>query len=414
MKLRTIIIWLLCPFAAFAQSQSQPLTMEQAVQLALQQNKGLKSADASVAYYRDITKTSAELPKMQLGLQYGQVNSYIKNDNNYSITQTIPFPSVFGAKKALNEAQVEKAVWEKATTQQELVYQVKQVYVQLLYQHELHGLLMQQDSLFTSFARSADLRYKTGESRLLEKTAAEGRLQDVRNQLRQNDADQQIFMSRLQALTGSDTAITIVTTEIPVGNTVLANDSLAVENNPRLRYFKQQVTIAEKQKKVFSASILPDITLGYFNQSLIGSALNASGMPLATNSNRFQGFHVGLAIPVWLGPMKARVRAEEQQQLAAGLYYDNSVIQLQSQYQQAVQQYIKQRNSLDYYHQTALPNADQLLQQTAKAFTTGDIGYAEYFLNLEHVMTTRQGYLSARTDARQAELYIAYLAGHQL
>ncbi|PSL43366.1 outer membrane protein TolC [Chitinophaga niastensis] len=407
-----LIIFLLFPVATF--SQTQQLTMETAVQLALQQNKGLKSAATNIDYYRDLTGTSTELPKIGVNLQYGQTNSYVKNDNNYSVSQTIPFPSVFGAKKQLNDAQVEKAVWYKATTQNELIYQVKQVYVQLLYILEVRELIKHQDSLFTNFARGADLRYKTGESRMLEKTAAEGRLNEVRNSLRQNEADLKIYIARLQALLGSNAPIRIKETEIPAANMLFENDSVAVSGNPQLQYLRQQIVITEKQQKLFKASILPDITVGYFNQSLIGTPLNATGTPLSTNSNRFQGFQVGLSLPVWFGPLKAKVRAEEKQRQIASLYYDNSMLQLQSQYEQAVQQFIKQRNSLDFYQRTALPNAELLLNQSSKSYTSGDIGYSEYFLNLEHVLSAQQGYLQARNDVKQAELYMAFLAGRQL
>lgn len=405
-----IIICLLFPIAAF--SQSQPLTIDQAVQLAVAQNKGLQSTAAAVAFYKEMARTSAEIPKTQLSMQYGQNNSYA-NDNNFSVSQTIPFPTLFAAKKQLNEAQTEKAVWQKAATQNDLIFQVKQVYVQLLYLREQRALLTSQDSLFTSFSRSAALRYKTGESRLIEKTAAEVRLQEVRNLLRQNEADEQIFLARLQALLGSTTPVSIADASIPAAAVNVLEDSMAVADNPQLHFAKQDIDIAGKQKKVISAGILPDLTVGYFNQSLIGTPVNASGAPLASSSNRFQGVQVGLALPLWLGPMKARVKAEEKQQQAAGLFYDNSVIQLKSQYRQAVQEFVKLKNSLDYYSATALPNADQLQQQTVKSFVLGDIGYAEYFLNLEKVMSVRQGYLQTRHDIKQSELYIVYLSGHQ-
>lgn len=410
MKIR-ILICLLLP--AMAMSQSQALTMEKAVQLALQQNKGLQSADASVDYYRKMARSGGEIPKTDVNLQYGQTNSYVSNDNNYSITQTIPFPTVFGARKALNNAQTEKAVWFKAVTQNELVYQVKQVYVQLLYLQEVKSLIMEQDSIFTGFVRSADLRYRTGESRMLEKIAAEGRLNEVKNSLRQNEADLNIYTARLQALLGINTPVSITETAIPDATLPPADDSVAVAANPQLQYLKQQVSIAGKQKKLYKAAILPDIMVGYFNQSFTGTPLNASGTPLATNSNRFQGFQVGLALPIWMGPLKAKVKAEEKQELAASLQLDNNMIQLQSQYEQAVQQFIKNRNSLEFYQRTSLPNTELLLKQSEKSYRSGDIGYAEYFLNLEHGLTARQGYLLARNEVKQAELYMAYLAGRQ-
>jgi cobalt-zinc-cadmium resistance protein CzcA len=406
-----ILILMLFPVQVWA--QSQPLTMETAVQLALQQNKGLQSAATSVDYYRKLVGTSGDIGKTNLNLQYGQYNSYVSSDNNYSVSQTIPFPTVFGAKRQLGNAQVERAAWLKATTQNDLVYQVKQVYVQLLYLREVRNLINHQDSLFTAFVKSADLRYRTGESRMLEKTAAEGRLNEVRNQLRQNEADGKIYTARLQALMGTTAPVTLAETTIPEAVLKLDSDSGTIAGNPQLQYLKQEISIAEKQKKVLRAGILPDITVGYFNQSLIGTALNGTGKPLATGSNRFQGFQLGLALPLWIGPLKARVRAEEKLQQAASLQFDNSSIQLRSQYEQAVQQFVKSRNSLEFYERTSLPNAALLLKQSEKSYSSGDIGYAEYFLNLEQVLAARQGYLQARSDVKQAELYMSYLTGQQ-
>lgn len=404
-----IFFFLLLPFSVLA--QTSPITIETAVQQALQQNKGLKSAGASVDYYRKLVGTSGELPKTEVSLQYGQTNSYVSSDNNYTVSQTIPFPSLFGAKRQLNNAQVDKAVWLKAATQNELIYQVKQVYVQLLYLQEVRALIVHQDSLFTKLVRTADLRYRTGESRMLEKIAAEGRLNEVRNTLRQNEADTKIYMARLQALLGATGELTITERAIPEANLLLSSDSAAVTANPQLQYLKQEIAIAEKQQKVFKAAILPDITVGYFNQSFIGNPLNASGSPLATNSNRFQGFQVGLALPLWMGPLKAKVKAEEKLQQVASLRYENNVVQLQSQYEQAVQQFVKNRNSLEFYQRTALPNMELLLKQSEKSYSSGDIGYAEYFLNLEQALAAQQGYLLARNDVKQAELYMAFLAG---
>lgn len=410
-KYLLLALWcLLLP--AVAWPQSQPLTMDEAVQRALQQNKGLQAAATEVDYYRRLVPTSGEVPKTEVALQYGQYNSYVKNDNNISISQTIPFPTLMGARKQLNEAQVEKAEWFRASTRNELVYQVKQVYVQLLYIKQQQQLLQEQDSLFNAFTRSAALRYRTGESPMLEKVAAEGRLNEVRNQLKQNEANEKIYTAHLQSLLGDALPLSVTETGLPAGLPAVATDSAGIHNNPYLQYLQQQVTIAERQKKVFSNSLLPDITLGYFNQTLNGTPLNAGGVPLATGSNRFQGFQVGLALPVWWGPLQAKVKAEEKQRQAASLSYENNRTLMQGRYQQAIQQYVKQQNNLAYYNATALPNAALVLKQSQLAYEKGEIGYTALFVNLEQALGIRQGYLQALLDARQAALYIEFLAGN--
>jgi outer membrane protein TolC len=412
--MKILILTGLLPLVVLA--QPRPITMEKAVQLALQQNKGLQSAAMTTDYYRALVKTSGELPKTELRLQYGQYNSYAWQDNHISLTQVIPFPSTFSAKKQLAGAQVEKSQWEKAGTQNELIYQVRQAYVQLLYLREREKLLVQQDSLFSVFARSADLRYRSGESRMLEKTAAEGRVQEARNGISQNEADMNICMARLQSLLGSNEPLEITETMIPAANrqTGIVPDSVAVMSNPYLQSLKQEITITARQKKVYSTAISPDITVGYFNQSLIGTQVSSGSTKLATGSDRFQGFQLGLALPLWFGPLKAKVNAEEKKQKAANLNYENNRMLMQSRYLQAVQQFNKQQNNIIYYNNTALPNAELILKQSRQAYGSGEIGYAEHFLNMEQALGIRQGYLQTLHDAEQAALYIEYLEGTHL
>jgi cobalt-zinc-cadmium resistance protein CzcA len=410
MYTRILMLLLLLPFGANA--QSLPLTMDKAVDMALQQNKGLQSANTQVDYYRYLSKTAGEVAKTEVSLQYGQYNSYVKNDNHFAVSQALPFPTVFGARKQLNSAQIKKAEWFKANTQNELVYQVKQVYVQLLNLKEQKRLLLHQDSLFATFARSADLRYRTGESRMLEKVAAEARLNEVKNKLQQQEADANIYMARLQALLGINEIPDLTEAGIPESATAITADTSVIRNNPYLEYLRQDISIAEKQKQLLNHSILPDITLGYFNLSLIGTPVDASGTKMATGSNRFQGFQVGVALPLWMGPMKAKVRAEEKQRQVASLSYDNSRTLMKGEYQQAVQQYIKQQQNLAYYKATALPNAELILLQSQLAYTKGEISYAEHFINMEQALGIRQGYLQTLHDAKQASIYIEFLQGN--
>ncbi|MFB6457982.1 TolC family protein [Chitinophaga sp. Hz27] len=413
--MRILIILTLLPFMAAAQTNDK-WTMQQAVQAALSNNKGLQAAGAKVKYFQELLPTSGEIGKTEVSMQYGQYNSYIKSDNNFSISQSIPFPTTFAAKKELGKSQVAAATFLKANNANELAFQVKEAWMQLLFLKDQRTLLQQQDSLFGTFAGSADLRYKTGESKMLEKTAADTRKQEVVNLLRQNQADITINQSRLRAL------LALPETEalpLPAESSISAvhlqplNDTSVVSAHPYLQYLRQEVTTAQKQRQVYNAAILPDITVGYFNQSLIGTPVNASGTTLATGGDRFQGFQVGLALPLWARPLKAKAKAEKQQENVAALTLEQNSIQFRSLYQQALQQYAKQLDNLHYYESTALPNAALILKQSSLAYGAGEIGYAEHFLNMEQVLGIRQGYLKSLLDNQLAASYIDYLAGRQ-
>ena len=70
-------------------------------------------------------------------------------------------------------------------------------------------------------------------------------------------------------------------------------DTTLIANNPSLKVLYQQAVIAEQNKKLETASTLPDFNVGYFNQSLIGvQSINGVDVNF-DGSKRFQGFNVG-------------------------------------------------------------------------------------------------------------------------
>ncbi|MBK8292290.1 MAG: TolC family protein [Flammeovirgaceae bacterium] len=142
---------------------------------------------------------------------------------------------------------------KKAATENELVYQVKQVYYQLAFTQSRHDLLLQQDSIYEGFFKAASLRYKTGETNLLEKTTAETQSNEVKNQLRQNEATALVLRTQLKTLMNSDVLPDIAENAFSEIEISESPDSAALALNPSLAFMRQQVEVAKSQKKVESA-----------------------------------------------------------------------------------------------------------------------------------------------------------------
>ncbi len=396
---------------SFAKSQTQPVSIKQALQRAAQNNKSITSAKLEIDYQNQYKKSLTEIPKTNIGLQYGQYNSINKTDNHFTATQAIPFPTVFTANKALGNSLIKGSELKLAVTKNELLYQVKQVYGTLQYLFAQKQLLIKQDSIYTGFVKSAALRYKTGEGNLLAKTTAETQSNEIKNELLQNDADIQIYLAQLQTLFGSNETISIIDTALVENSFTVMADTNAINSNPYLAYLKQQIDIAAKQKKVEGAKSLPDITAGYFNQSLIGFQ-NVNGTDkYFDGSKRFQGVQVGIAVPLFYGSYKAKIKAAEVNNQIAGTYYELNQTAIQSQYRQAVQEYLKNRNSLEYYNTSALPNADLILKQAIASYSKGEIGYPEYLMGIKNAISIKENYLKALHQCNQSIINIEYLSG---
>jgi len=407
MRTLTFIVSVL--FCSAAAAQSAQLTVAQAIEIASKNNLGIRTASLDVESQRQMKKTGFDLPKTNVSLLYGQYNGYPKNDNNFTITQSIPFTTL-GSQASLNRSLYASSQLKKVVTENELTYNVKQTYYSLAFQKARRALLLEQDTIFQGFLKSSTLRHRTGESNLLEKTTAETQRNEVLNQLRMNESTITMLRMQLKALLNTADLPDIADNALP--EVELASvDSADVAGNPTLAFLRQEVEVAGSQKKVEKARFAPDLLVGYFNQTLI-DVPNPDGS-FATASDRFTGFQVGIGIPLWFAPHQGRVKAAEYSRQAAQTTYQYEQVRLSSQFQQALQQYEKSRNSLQYYKTSALPNAAVILRQVQIAVSNGEIGYAEYLLGVRSAVGIRDAYLSTLNDYNQAIIYIEFLSGNK-
>lgn len=393
-----------------AHSQDNVLSIKEAIDLAIKNNGKLTAANLGVESQKQLRKTSFDLPKTDVTLLYGQYNSNVRNDNNITVTQSIPF-TAFGSQGSLNRSMITSSELNASATQNEIIYQVKQTYYQLAFVMARHDLLLQQDSLYEGFVKSASLRYKTGETNLLEQTTAQVQSNEVKNLLRINESEMLAQRTQLKTLLNSESLpyiekgrlVTLQFNNIP--------DTSALNSNPSLAYMRQQIEVANSKKKVEAAKMAPEILAGFFSQTLIGTPYEDG--TIANSRNRFTGFQVGLSIPLWIAPHQGRVKAAEFNKLAAQHNYDYFRISIEGQLQQAAQQYVKNRSSLAYFNESALPNADLILKQSQAAFRSGEIGYAEFLLSMRNAIDIKEGYLKTLNDYNQSIIYIEYLSGNK-
>jgi cobalt-zinc-cadmium resistance protein CzcA len=401
---KTVVVVLAFMMISFIGNAQTPVTVEQAVTTALEKNKSIQAATLDVDYYKTLRKTSTDVGKMTATLMKGQYNSYA-SDNNLTLTQSIPFPTVFGTQRSLGNALIEGGALKKAATENELAFQVKQVGYHLMYLHAKEKLLVSEDSVFDGLVRATDVRYRTGESRLLEKTTAETQRNEVRNALSLARSDIRIYEHMLQTLTGSNEEVTITT---PLSKR-LPDLSSGTATNPQLRYLQQQIAIAESERKVTSARVLPDIIVGYFNQTLVGTPNNAGEK--ATLSNRFSGFMVGISIPLWISPQLARVKAARIGEERSQKVFEYNQSLLEGEWERALQEFSKNKGSLEYYETSALKNADLILRQSDAAFKGGEIGYTEYWLAVRNAIQIKDNYLTNINNLNQSVINLEFLAG---
>ena len=278
------------------------------------------------------------------------------------------------------------------------------------YLQKAKNQLQSLDILYNDFVSAADLRYRIGETNLLEKTTAETKRGQLSQLLKQNETEFTTAYNSLKTLMNTSEDFTIAENENwqPL---VLSSsfDTTLIANNPSLKVLYQQAVIAEQNKKLETASTLPDFNVGYFNQSLIGvQTINGADVNF-DGSKRFQGFNIGISIPLTFFSNASKIKSLDYKQQALQKEADNGKLILQNQLQNAFQQYNQNMSQYNYYKTNALPNAEIIISTATLGFKSGDIGYIEYLQSLQTATDVQLSYLQSVNQINQSIININFL-----
>ncbi|QPH40974.1 TolC family protein [Pedobacter endophyticus] len=389
-----------------ANSQTKKIIdVNEAINIALQNNGNIKAKDFEVKSAQSLTKSAGELPKFDLSAQLGQYNSS-EFDQSYQASQTIPFPTLFGAKKQLLNATVKSKQLQGEMSALDLKTEVRTHYYQIQYLQNNQKQLLNLDSLYNSFTKVAELRYQVGDIKKVEISTAEAKRGEINLLLKQNEVYLQNAYQDLQALMNTKEQFEISSEPEfkPLQISALL-DSDAVANHPAIRMLYQDVLIAEQNKKVERAQALPDFTLGYVNQSLIGFHTINGQERYLNSGDRFSSVNIGISIPLF-SATKFKTRAFDYQRQAAEAHAKQQQLLLEKQLQNALQQYQQNLKGFSYYQQQALPNAEKIVSAAQLGYRTGDISYVEYLYALQTATDIKLNYLQSIQQVNQSVINI--------
>jgi len=390
-----------------ASAQQQPLTVNGALELAYKNNQNLRAAELDMQMQNKLIGSAWEIPKTELSGMFGQINSAAQ-DKNLSVSQSIN-PFKIGATRNLLRENSNASQLRSAVTKQQVTFSVRESWNNLLYYGKLNTILSKQSVVMAKFARSADVKFRVGETNALEKNVASAKQQELLQRIRQNEAQMKIERTRLKLYLNLKDDFAIADTAfIPMPNLNVV-DTTAIDQNPDFQLAQKQVDIAKANRKVEQSALLPDISAGYFIQSLTGNQ-DVDGTPrYYNNSLQFQGFTAGISVPIFFGSTAAKATAAKiniEREKQNTDYLQN---QLKSRFSEENEQLSTYQNLVTYYRETAEPNARKITSNATKAYQNGDISYVEYVQNLETANGILLNYADAVRQYNQTLINIQYL-----
>ncbi|HVI43995.1 MAG TPA: CusA/CzcA family heavy metal efflux RND transporter [Chitinophaga sp.] len=401
-----IIPLLALPSLLHAQG-TKPMTMQEALHTAQQQNLQLKLSNQQAAYFEALTRTHADLPKTQLSAELGNINSSAF-DNKFTLTQSFAMPVLYKRQRTVFEQEWKGAQLQTNLQQAEVQRLVKLAYLQLQYLKARKHLLQQTDSIFANYARVAKLRHDNGESNLLEKASLENQARQVQMQLELLQDDNKTASTALAMLLNERNAAIDATDSL--SNTAVLFDSTTLQQHPYLETFRQQERISGSVTRLEKARLLPDWLLGYSNQSIIGwqTAKNREEQYYG-GGRRFSLAQVGVGIPIFTSAQKAKIRAAEQMQASAVTAAELAATKLYTQLEQHWNDYTKYQKAVQYYQQSALPQSGIIIKTANLSYRNGEIGYIEWSTLISNAISLQSQYIDVLKELNTSKTELEYL-----
>jgi cobalt-zinc-cadmium resistance protein CzcA len=255
------------------------------------------------------------------------------------------------------------------------------------------------------------MRYKTGESTKLESVTSATQSMQIKNKLQQNEADLSIAKKRLQVVLNTKDDISVTNIELVPSEIDLDIESQSVEQSPLFVYLKQQLEVRERETNVERNKVLPDIMFGYNNQSFVGDQF-VNGQDIQYDrGDRFSYVQVGVAIPIFPGGHRSRIKAAKIEEDIAQSQLELNQTQLEGELQNLLQEYYKLQGTLNYYQNEALPQAELIIDNSEKSFKSGNVSYTQYLQNLTLANTIQTEYLNTLYQYNRSIIVIEALLG---
>ncbi len=374
------------------------MALPQLIDQTLQNNQNVSISRLELANSQALVGTARELPKTSFEVQYGRTQVYNSNDITFSFGQNFALPRLYKAQQEVLKGNVLITEKRAILTKNQLINEVKNIYYQLLNNAQFIKLLERQDSLYREAFRAASVRYKAGETNLLEKVSSETRMREIQNRIQGFKADEEGLYQNLKFLVNNNQEIKINLNYSP--KKLLIINELSILSNPFLEILKQQNQVSILQTNLEKERLKPDFRIGIINQSIEQNY----------NQNVVQ---LGVNVPIFTKAQNARIEASKINSQIAQQQLKLTQNQLQTQLNSLKIQYGKIQKSLNYYEKFALPQSELIIRTAAKSYQAGEIEYVEFAQNITQAWQIKESYLSELQTFNQIIINIETLIGNE-
>lgn len=311
-------------------------------------------------------------------------------------SQSFDFPTVYRRKHQLTQAKSVGLDREENAFRQELLLQAKTLCLDLVFLNQQRALLNERLRNAEQLAALFATRLERGDANVLETNKIQLELLNVKTEARANETARQAKLRELATLNGGE-AIAFEDTTYRTESELLPYAALSEEvlaADSRLSLLRGERLTASRQLKVNQAKRLPSFELGYRMNSATGGA-------------RFNGFLVGISIPLFSN--RNYIKQARAQQLYTELQLESTTRMVENTLRQDYEEALTLRSSMQEYAQ--LLQRQNSMALLNKAIQAGQISMIAYFVDATAYYQSVENYLRLQY---QYQTVVARLYKHRL
>ncbi len=356
------------------------VTLDEAYSKAIVNNLDVRGAELRVNFQDRLKNSAVILDPLNISSDIGQIDSK-DMDYEFSVSQTFRLPSFYKRQK-----QVLREEWQNSLVSVNLQkWQIKKelglIFNNLNYLDKKKYLLEKMDSIYTQYFNRAELRFKKGETNLLEKATAENLKSQINIQLFNIKKDKEIVLQQLNLLVNGKEYYTNKKEDFFVEKINFSEND--INNHWIIRQLEQQKNIEQARLGVEKSKLQPYFSLGYNN-----IAKRETGELM-----RLHNISVGFNIPIFNSGQKAIIEGQKVNQLIAENNKQIGVRELKKQFVELNGNYEKLKSQVDYYQQKGLKNSEEIIKTANYQFYRGEINFLDWSILVNQALDIQNVYI---------------------
>lgn len=366
---------LLTAFAARAETppaEAVPLSLDEAVTLAVRDNANLQSLRAKWESMQERPAQAGALPNPMFtysGMDAASGGTWPNTDEKrYMVQQELPWLGKRGLRKgiAIQDAEIMRFDLESMT--REVVLGVKESYFDLVAVQQVIGILQEEETVIRRIETVADTQYAAGKRTQADVFSAQTEITMLKQKLLDFHAQENTLQAKLNTFLGrrADSPLAVVapppqTADGEGGDALFA---LAATNSPDILKAQAQIKRSEMEKKLIAKESVPDYRLGVEYRD-IGA------------TEDMVMFTISVDLPIWRSKVGAGVREADKMREFSLAARENAEQLTALDVRDAVFKLQAARRTLDLYRTELIPQAEARFNASEAGYRTGKVDFMD-------------------------------------